>query len=277
MTNQPIDMKAVWNGPAGEAWVSEQSLFDQMLKPFEGLIVEGVEKSGKSKILDIGCGAGTTTYSVAKALGEDGRILGVDISEPLLTAAKSAQEELKAEVQFECGDAQEYAFEQGAFNLIISRFGVMFFKDAVAAFSNLKQAVSSEGELLMYVWRSPQENPFMTLSMRAASPYLPEMPKPEPNSPGQFGFADPEYVTSVLTEAGWCDVKLEPVDVACSFPAADLKGYIGIASVFGAALEEKSEPEKAEILDKVHEAYQAHTENGDVKFTAACWKLTAKA
>src|SRR3546814_6887720 len=88
------------------------------------------------------------------------------------------------------------------FDMAISRFGVMFFGDSVDAFANIRGAMEPGGTLHAIVWRGPHENVFMTTAERAAAPLLPAMPPRKPDAPGQFAFADPERVLSILWDSG---------------------------------------------------------------------------
>jgi len=160
----------LWNGPAGRAWVELQAVLDNMLKPFEDVIVEAALTSGASSVLDVGCGAGATTLEAARRLGAKGHCVGVDISEPLISVARARAERENVPVSFIRADAQNHDFKQSSFDMIISRFGVMFFEDPTRALANLRRAASGDAELRFVVWRSATENPFMTTAERAAAP-----------------------------------------------------------------------------------------------------------
>jgi SAM-dependent methyltransferase len=160
MTRIEDEQEALWNGPAGRAWVDEQEVLDRVLRPFEELLVG----AAAGRVLDVGCGTGSTTVAFARKTGA--RCVGVDISEPMLRFARARAEREGVAVEFVRADAQTYAFEPGSFDRILSRFGVMFFGDPVRAFANLRRA---GGELRFVAWRSANENPFMTTAERAAA------------------------------------------------------------------------------------------------------------
>ena len=142
------------------------------------------------RVLDVGCGTGSTTLAVARLLGAKGRCTGIDISEPMIAAARARAEREGTPASFIRADAQTHAFEPASFDMIISRFGVMFFDDSVRAFANLRRAARDDAELRFIAWRSAAENPFMTTAERAAAPLLPNLPARRPDAPGQFAFAD---------------------------------------------------------------------------------------
>jgi ubiquinone/menaquinone biosynthesis C-methylase UbiE len=148
VTRQTEDEQTrLWNGPAGRAWVEAQELLDQVLKPFEDLLVKTVSAGSSGRqVLDVGCGTGSTTLATARLLGAKGRCIGIDISEPMIAAARARAERESTPASFICADAQSYAFEPATFDMIISRFGVMFFNDSVQAFVNLRRAARDGAE-----------------------------------------------------------------------------------------------------------------------------------
>ena len=144
-----------------------------MLAPFEDLLVEAVAARKAQRVLDVGCGTGSVALAVARQLGTKGTTVGVDVSQPMIALAKQRAERENAPPRFLCADAQTYAFDAGSFDMIISRFGVMFFDDSVRAFANLRRAATKGAQLQAIVWRSATDNAFMTTTERAAfDPYV---------------------------------------------------------------------------------------------------------
>ncbi len=266
----------LWNGTAGCAWVEAQALLDRILQPFEDLLVEAVSDSGASQVLDIGCGTGSTTRAVARLLGTAGRCLGNDISEPMIAAARGLAEREGLAASFVCADAQTHAFEPKAFDLIISRFGVMFFDDSVQAFANLRRAVMSGGRLQCLVWRSADENPFMTTAERAAAPLLPKLPPRRADEPGQFGLADARRVRSILDDSGWGEIDLRAIDVPCTLPESELTGYVTRFGPVGRVLQEADPQTRAQVAATVRAAFDPFVHGAEVLFTAACWMIGAR-
>ena len=204
---------ALWNGPAGRVWVEEQALLDRLFAPFAELLVEHVARLAPAAVLDVGCGAGGTTLAIAGRLGGTARCVGVDISDPLIATARARAIQAGSAAEFIRADAQTHAFEADTFEAIVSRFGVMFFDDPIAAFANLRHASRSRASLRCIAWRSAAENPFMITAVQAAAPFLPAMTPPNPNAPGQFAFADRARVERILAASGWRDVDVAPLDV----------------------------------------------------------------
>ncbi len=280
MTAQPApqnDQHAIWNGPSGAGWVAAQSMLDAMFKPFEDQLRQAAAAAGAQDVLEVGCGTGAVTLAIAEALAPTGRCTGVDISEPMLARARSRAEHARAEATFLCADAGTYAFEPARFDMITSRFGVMFFDDAEGAFANLRRAAKPGAALHMIVWRSPADNPFMTTAERAAAPLLPDMPPRRPDAPGQFAFADPVRVNAILDKSGWTDIDIAPNDVACAISESDLDLYLSRLGPVGAFMQTMEASRAAKILATIRKAFEPFLQDGEVRFTAACWTVTARA
>ena len=268
---------ALWNGPAGRAWVETQELLDRVLEPFESLLMEAVSAASPGRLLDVGCGTGSTTLAATWLLGASGRCTGIDISQPMITAARQRAERDGIPASFICADAQTHGFEPKSFDMIISRFGVMFFDDFVRAFANLRRAAREGAELRFVAWRSAAENPFMTTAERAAARLLPNIPPRKPDAPGQFAIADRGRIARILRESGWADADLQPIDVTCSLPARDLVRYISRLGPLGLALQETDERTRAQIVEAVRPAFDPYVHDDEVSFTAACWEVSARA
>lgn len=268
----------LWNGAAGNAWVEAQQVTDLMFQPFEDLLVQAVSAAGSvSTVLDIGCGAGSTTLAVAQLLGEQGRCLGVDISEPLITAARARTVQRTGAASFLVANAEFHHFEPAGFDMILSRFGVMFFEDPVRAFRNLRHAAKQDGELCCLTWRSPSENPFMLTAERAAAPLLPNLPARQPDAPGQFAFASSDRVQRILDDSGWTNIDIQPIDVVCSLPEKDLALYFTQLGPVGLALRDTDERTRERVVQTVRAAFDPSVQGTEVRFNAACWMVRARA
>lgn len=202
-----------WNSKVGDTWARMQDRLDLAFTPVTAALLSIAAPQVGEDVLDIGCGSGETTLALAVAVGDDGAALGLDISEPLLVRARERAEELAIDAEFRNADAATFADDAG-FDLIVSRFGVMFFADPVAAFANLHRIAAPEGRLCFACWQAPAENLWATLPMQALAGLLPEMPAADPLAPGPFAFADPERVHAVLAAAGWQDIAFDDLPFA---------------------------------------------------------------
>jgi len=273
--------QAFWNGPRGEVWSRRRAFMDAMLQPFEDRLVDEVRRlspaDGPVHVLDVGCGAGATTLALKRALSDEASCLGVDISGPLLDTARARADKSGLNVRFLCADAGAHDFRRGEFDILASRFGVMFFADPAAAFANLRRAASDDGRLAFVVWRSAEENDFMTAGHRAAAPHLPEPPPRDPHAPGPFSLGDPDRVRAILDAGGWGRVELAPLDLPCAFPAERLDLFVDELAPNAqdvAALE----PGLGDtVRAAVRDAYGRYVQGGEVRFTARCWMIGAAA
>jgi SAM-dependent methyltransferase len=265
----------LWNRGAGHAWVEQNAMLDRLFAPFEPLLADAVR--GAKVVLDIGCGAGATTFAVARSLRGQGRCTGADISAPLIELARRKAVETGADnTEFLVADAQQHAFPPATFDAVISRFGVMFFDDPVAAFANLRRAARPDARLAMIAWRSAAENPFMTAAERAAAPLLPDLPPRDPAAPGQFAFADPERVGGILSAAGWRDVDLQPLDVACAMPAPALDTYAARMGPVSLVLPSLDDDRRRAVVEAARRGFEPFVADGAARFTAACWMVRGR-
>ncbi|XVV16200.1 class I SAM-dependent methyltransferase [Actinoplanes sp. CA-131856] len=262
-----MDQAARWNGAAGRGWADSQAVLEDLFRPFEKVLVEGLPRG---EVLDVGCGTGATTAAIARTPGR--RAVGVDIAAPMIAAARRRETEGLSFIE---ADAQTYAFPPASFDAVVSRFGVMFFPDPVRAFANLRRACRPLAVVRLVVWRGIEDNPFMTTAERAAAPLMPELPPRRADGPGQFGLADPETVRSVLAGSGWSDVALEPLDVELTMPESELTGYFTRLGLVGQVLPDVTEPRRSRIVETVRAAFDPFVSGTEVRFTAACWLITA--
>jgi SAM-dependent methyltransferase len=267
----------LWNGTSAQAWVEAQPVLDRMFKPLTDVLIAELPQRWAGQVLDIGCGTGDTTLAIARVLGPGSRCVGVDISEPLIAAARDRAAHEGIAANYIRADAQTYGFEPASFDALVSRFGVMFFDDPLAAFANLRRAARRQAILRLIAWRGPAENPFMTTAERAAAPLLPDIPARQPDAPGQFAFADRERVGSLLEKGGWTDIDIQPVDVTCTLAEKELVRYIARFGPLGRALPGTDEDTRARIVETVRAAFDPYVHGAEVSFTAACWMVCGRA
>ncbi|MBS82034.1 class I SAM-dependent methyltransferase [Variovorax sp.] len=271
------EQSRLWNGPAGRAWVDRQPLLDRLFAPLGTLLIESLAGHSLGRVLDVGCGTGAVTLALASPSGDAGECVGIDISAPMIEAARARAEREGSQARFVCADAQAHAFAPAGFDTLVSRLGVMFFDDPVAAFANLRRAARDGAALRFLAWRAAAENPFMTTAERAAAPLLPRLPARRPGAPGQFGFADRERVESILAQAGWGAIAIRPVDLACSLPARELVPYLSRLGPVGLALEQADAATRDRVIETVRAAFEPFVQGDEVRFTAACWLAGAQA
>jgi SAM-dependent methyltransferase len=199
---------AYWNGRAGASWTDLADRTDAMLAPTDDALLEAAQLTEGERVLDVGCGCGATSLRAVKLVAPAGAIVGVDVSEPMLGRAR-VRAAGHPELSFRLEDAATATFD-APFDIAISRFGVMFFEDPVAAFTNVRAAlVEDVGRLAFVCWQHPSKNAWVGVPMDAARPFVPEVAPPAPGTPGPFAFADRGRVETILAEAGFVDVAIE--------------------------------------------------------------------
>jgi SAM-dependent methyltransferase len=206
------DQVAYWNGPSGERWRARQQDQDTLLAPVTDALLRRAAPAGGEVVLDIGCGCGSTSIELARRVVPDGRVVGVDVSAPMLQRARErAPAELP--IEFVMADATAHRFEPSAADLLFSRFGVMFFAEPRKSFANMRRGLRSGGRLTFACWREPEMNPWLMLPLEEACRHVPRPPASAADAPGPFAFADERRVRGILDGAGFSDVRLESVDL----------------------------------------------------------------
>lgn len=271
-----IDQAEYWNGDAGKRWVEFSERLDGMLAPFADAVLERANITANDDVLDVGCGAGILSQMAAKKANS---VLGLDISEPLIAHSKIRAAHI-LNIDFMHGDAGTVTLNTPK-DLLISRFGVMFFEDPIAAFSNLRTGMKSGGRLVFACWQAPNENMWAMAPLQAAVPFFKEAPTPpNPRAPGPFAFADPDYVTEVLTSAGWKNVGLHNWRGTVELPGDDVAESASFMMEMGPL----SRIMKAQDIDKalveaalISKLSEAADDAGRVNMSAAVWIVSADA
>jgi SAM-dependent methyltransferase len=235
MADDPNKDQAEYWG-AAQKWIEFQDGLDATLEPVLAGTLEAAGLKPGEAVLDIGCGTGVSAMTAAGLVGPEGRVFGADISQLLLERAKErAAGRGLTNVAFKCTDAQVHGFEVGAYDAMISRFGVMFFADPVAAFGNIARAVRPGGRLAFMAWADLADNPWFEISRLAAVAQVGDMPAVEQQGPNPMAFADRGYVCDLLDRAGWQDISVSEVQVDLTPPggpegAAALSCRVGMAA-----------------------------------------------
>lgn len=270
------DMAAYWDR-AGQVWVEHQTLLDRIMAPIAEAVVEAAQLVNGESVLDVGCGAGATTLAAAWRTGPTGRAVGVDISGALTQLARRRAGEDGVEgVEFLLADAQTQAFDP-MFDAVISRFGVMFFPDPVAAFANLRGALKPGGRLAFAAWRSPEDNPLALIPLRAAAPFLAEPPGFQKDAPGRFALADPDRIRAILASSGWREAAITPLDVASPLSLDELMTMSLRVGPLNPILKAADEEVRRQVEAAVAQALARFAPNGAAMMESACWLVTAKA
>lgn len=272
------DPEAYWNEMAGPRWVASQEQLDRMLEGITARLLEAADPRTGEQVIDVGCGCGATTLLAAQRVGETGSVVGLDLSRPMLDHARTRRPPELGQVDFVLADAAKHTFEKGSVDLLISRFGVMFFPDPVAAFSNLRGSLRDGGRAAFVCWREPGLNPWISLAMQA----LPEVeapPLPPADKPGPFSLQDRETVERILGAAGFTDVELEALDVPVQL-GADLDQVEYMYTQIGPLallLRDASDEDRASIMARVRTHLAEQIGEGGLSLPSASWIVHARA
>ncbi|MEM1138828.1 MAG: class I SAM-dependent methyltransferase [Pseudomonadota bacterium] len=274
------EQSELWNGDMGKTWVEIQGFIDRLLKPFETLLVDAARAAkthASARVLDIGCGNGTTTFALSRALGPGAACTGIDLSRPMIENAQRQARETGEDITFLCDDASLHPFADKQFDLLASRFGVMFFADPLTAFSRLRQAARDDASLAFVVWRTAEENNFMTAAARAVAPLLPPLPPRDAGAPGPFSLGDQDHTRALLEAAGWRNLTFDAHTVPCTFPAKDLPLFASRLAPTGHDLSSLSPDLHTEITQTILAAYTPYRVGDSIQFIGRCWLVRTDA
>jgi SAM-dependent methyltransferase len=275
------DQIAYWNGDAGDKWTRNQEILDRTLEALGLAAIEAAGPATGERVLDIGCGCGSTTIELARRVGPGGEVVGADISAPMVARARERARQIAAPITVLEADAAAHSFERGRFDLAFSRFGVMFFDDPVAAFANIRRALKSSGRLAFVCWRPVRENGWVTSGLEVVLSHVPRPEPMDPNAPGPFAFADAERVKGILAEAGFRDVGLRAFDADILMgedgtPESAAAFTVDLGPV-GRLLADASAATKARVEADLVERYRTMKgPDGKVRGNGAVWIVTAR-
>jgi SAM-dependent methyltransferase len=270
--------RARWGGVEGEYWARQQDRLDRMLAPVIRPLLEFAAPVVGSTVIDVGCGCGATTVELARAVGPEGRVVALELSEPML---KMAEQRLQAFANARCmlGDAAELPLGGLDAELMVSRFGVMFFGDPVAAFANLRTGLAPGGRLRFACWRPMGENPWSQVPLHAVYEHTPRLPKPDPEEPGPFSFGDIGRVTRVLMAAGFDVPSFSPLNIGVDLAGGGSVVDAAIqATEMGAAkraLADQPDGVRAAAMESVRRALEPFASSTGVKVPGAVWLVAA--
>jgi SAM-dependent methyltransferase len=274
------DQIAYWNGPGGQRWADRQQSQDVVLAPVADVLIERASAKAGERVIDVGCGAGALSIAFARQAGPSGHVMGIDISGPMLARARQvAPAELPLE--FVLADATVYPFIPASFDLLASRFGVMFFADPALSFANMRRALKPSGRLAFACWRDPRDNPFFMAPLQAVYKHVPKLPPPGPEDPGPFSFASEARVHRILGEAGFSGIAMEPCDLRLDVAVgggldAAVQGALEIGPASRALADHPPEV-RAAAAHSIREALAPFAIAQTVPLPAAIWIVTARA
>jgi SAM-dependent methyltransferase len=274
------DQIAYWNGPGGQRWADRQQSQDVLLAPVADLLIDRAKPAAGERIIDVGCGSGATSIALAQKVGPTGHVMGIDISGPMLARAREVAPP-GLPVEFVLADATVYPFAPASFDLLASRFGVMFFAEPARSFANLRRGLKQTGRLAFACWREPRENPFFMAPLQAVYQHVPKLPPQGPEDPGPFAFASEARVQRILGEAGFTGIAMEPCNLSLDIAIGrGLDTAVRSALEIGPAaraLAEQPPEVVAAATASMREALAPFLKGQSVPLPAAIWIVTARA
>jgi SAM-dependent methyltransferase len=277
--DQNADQIAYWNGPGGQRWADRQQAQDIVLAPVADVLIDRAGAKAGERIVDVGCGAGATSIAFAQQVGPTGHVMGIDISAPMLARARQVAPP-GLPVEFVLADATVYPFVPAGFDLLVSRFGVMFFAEPALSFANLHRALKPSGRLVFACWREPRDNPFFMAPLQAVYQHVPKLPPPGPDDPGPFAFASEARVQRILGDAGFSGIAMEPVDLSLDVAIGrGLEAAVQGAREIGPAaraLAEQPADVVAAATNSIREALMPFVTGQSVPLRASMWIVTAR-
>ena len=288
---------AYWNGDGGRKWAERDELMAGVLAPISDALLTRVAPRGARTALDVGCGGGSNTLQLLQHLDNPRHILGIDVSAPLLEVARARVAErgtaplrtapprtasprtASPRIEFLRADAATHDFGDWRFDVLFSRFGVMFFDDPVAAFAQLRRAAHRNAGLAFCCWQALDNNPWTALPLKAALTVLPAPEPVAPHSPGPFAFADAAYVREVLAQAGWSDTHIEPYAPTLEFSIeggyeAAVRELVNTGPV-GRLLAPAERPTREAVYAAARQALKDYYREDTLALAGAVWFVTA--
>ena len=275
------DQARFWNEDGGPRWVAHERWFDTMLAPFEAVLDAAADVQPGDHVLDVGCGFGTTTLALARAVGPEGRVMAVDLSAVMVDRVRArATDSGLTNVITRVADAQTDPLPASHFAVAVSRFGVMFFDDFTTAFANIRTSLRTGGRLVFICWQPVTANELGTLVLTAMRP-ITGAPPPPVLRPGPYALGDDAMVRTVLGDAG--DVAVEVQSVTAPVVMGGGEGLDAAVthctwmSEVRRVLADLDDERRVHALDRVRAALATRLVDGRVVLAGAAWLVTARA
>jgi len=274
--DESSEVQKYWNEEGGKKWVDSIDVIESILVPMSNRLMQQIAATSGERILDVGCGGGVTSIKLAEQVGPTGKVLGVDVSVPIIAIAIERGSGI-ANLKFQQCDAATASMDDGGFDVITSRFGVMFFDDPIAAFTNLHSSLKSTGRLVFLCWRTIEENPWLGEPAAATFEIMPPPEeKPDPKAPGPFSLGDPDHLKNILQSAGFNNIDLRAIDMG--MPMGSLDEAVSFLMKLGPAadaVKEASEEERVAVAAAIGKVMEKYDSADGVTTPAATWIVTA--
>jgi SAM-dependent methyltransferase len=269
------EQRELWTGIGFAVYSRETDRIEDINGPFGEVMLREARLESGERVLDVGCGAGSTTVEAARRVARAGSVLGIDISAPMLDLARRRAG--ADNVDFVEGDAQVHPFEDATFDAVISRFGIMFCEDPQAAFANLCRALRPGGRLVFVCPQDPFTSVWVTVAFAAAAPHVGIPDLGAPGSPGPFAFADGERLTRIVTAGGFRDVTLQALTkpIRLANDVDDVVGFITSLPVSQQLFAGKPADKVTAAVDALRESLTPYARPEGVVMNDTAWLASA--
>ncbi len=264
-------------------WVAHIEQIEALSAPLSTISLERAMPKEGEVVLDVGCGGGVTSRHMAERVGSQGRVVGVDISSTILAVAQERAGHIP-NLRFEVGDAQTMDLGEDVFDLIYSRFGVMFFQAVIAAFTNLHRALKPTGRLIFLCWRAVEENPWIQQPVAAIQEIFPPPPSSstdvsDPDAPGPFSLSKSERIHHVLQSAGFTDVHVEALDESMLMGSVDeaVSLILGMMGPSADQMRLATHEQVTALHDSMGRIVAQYETAAGVSIPCAAWMISARA
>jgi ubiquinone/menaquinone biosynthesis C-methylase UbiE len=270
-----------WNEQGGPRWVQRQQQLDAQINQLGLVAMQAASLQPGEHVLDVGCGCGQTSLELTESVSPSGSVLGVDLSQPMLTRARERRDELKlTNLEFLNADAQTHRFALEHFDLVFSRFGVMFFEDPTAAFTNLQTALRPDGRLCFVCWQTLEKNEWARIPLMAAAKHVPLPAPSSPDAPGPFAFANPDRVRRLLETAGFTHINIESQEAALTMGGAatvdEAVDFVMEIGPIARLLADASVDVRARVVEELRATLASYATREGVNMSGAAWIVYAR-
>jgi SAM-dependent methyltransferase len=262
-----------------DLYLRERDRIEALNGPFGDAMLDAAALAPGERVLDVGCGLGTTTLEAARRVAPAGAALGVDTSGALLAEARRQAAAAGVDsVEFLEADAQVHPFEEAAFDAVISRHGIMFFEDPEAAFANLGRAVRPEGRLVIVCPGDPLQTEWVTVAFAAAAAHVGLPDLGPPGAPGPFAFADRNRLERTIRAGGFRDVTIEALTrpIRIGDDVDDVAGFIASLPEGQQVLAGQPDEKVAAVLGALREGFAPYAGPDGVVVASAAWLASAR-
>jgi SAM-dependent methyltransferase len=265
------------NGDEAAHWLVHEERYEHMPAPFTGHLLTAAAIGLADRVVDIGCGTGSTTRAAGRVAIE-GQALGVDLSTAMLgQAACRAQEEGLTNVHFDHGDAQVHGFMPDAGDVAWSRFGVMFFTDPTAAFANIARGLRPGGQLVFLCWQNLADNEWIVVPGGGVAQHVALPPLDDPTAPGPFSLDERDRIATVLRAAALTDVVIEPIaeQLWIGTDVVDTIAFLESTGIWNSLLRDADPSTVARVSESVQAALEPYVTPAGVLLGSRAWLVTA--